>query len=77
MMSAIGFTHWVTWFEETTPLHFLESTRPDVHVNGSEYGKNCIEQEVVERYGGKVHIVELVPGLSTSAIIKKIGATCV
>jgi bifunctional ADP-heptose synthase (sugar kinase/adenylyltransferase) len=48
-----------------------------VHVNGAEYGENCIEAQTVKEAGGRIHIVELVPGLSTSNIIEKIKQTCV
>lgn len=72
MVAALEFVDYVTWFEETTPLKFLEVAQPNIHVNGSEYGKNCIEAETVKRYGGTIHIVELLPGLSTSNLIDKI-----
>lgn len=72
MMAALEFVSYVTWFEETDPRELLNKVRPNVHVNGSEYGENCIEAEVVKQHGGKIHIVSLVPGLSTSDIIKKI-----
>ncbi|MCB1212841.1 MAG: adenylyltransferase/cytidyltransferase family protein [Chlamydiia bacterium] len=72
MMAALGFVDYVTWFDEATPVQLLEKIRPDVHVNGAEYGQNCVEKEVVERYGGKIYIVDLIPGLSTSAILDKI-----
>lgn len=72
MMSALEFVDFVTWFDETDPRTFLNTVRPDVHVNGAEYGENCIEAETVRKNGGRVHIVELIPGLSTSQIIKKI-----
>jgi rfaE bifunctional protein nucleotidyltransferase chain/domain len=75
MMAALGFVDYVTWFEETDPRKLLETIRPDVHVNGAEYGANCIEAETVILHGGKIHIVQLVPGLSTSQIIKKINDT--
>lgn len=70
MMASLGFVGAVTWFEETDPIAFLERVRPDVHVNGAEYGHNCIEAPTVAKHGGKIHIVELVPGLSTSNILK-------
>lgn len=76
MLCALGFVDYVTWFRETTPLHLLETIVPDVHVNGSEYGEECIEKEVVERNGGKIHIVKLVPGLSTSDLITRILQKC-
>lgn len=72
MMAALGFVTYVTWFDETDPRRILSQIRPDVHVNGAEYGENCIEAATVKQHGGRIHIVELVPGLSTSQIIKKI-----
>jgi D-beta-D-heptose 7-phosphate kinase/D-beta-D-heptose 1-phosphate adenosyltransferase len=72
MMAALEFVNFVTWFEETDPRKLLSEIKPDIHVNGSEYGYDCIEAETVHQYGGKIHLVSLVPGLSTSNIIKKI-----
>lgn len=72
MMAALGCVSYVTWFDETNPCRILSKIKPDVHVNGAEYGENCIEASTVKQYGGKIHIVQLVPGLSTSQIIKKI-----
>ena len=77
MMAALEMVDFVTWFEETDPRHILSRIRPDVHVNGAEYGEDCIEAPTVRSCGGRLHIVSLVPGLSTSQIIKKIVETCV
>ncbi len=73
MMAALEFVDYVTWFSEVDPRVMLQKICPDVHVNGAEYGENCIEAATVKEKGGKIHIVSLVPGLSTSAIIKKIA----
>lgn len=72
MLTAIAFVDYVTWFEETDPRALLNKIKPDVHVNGAEYGPNCIEAETVKKQGGKLHLVERIPGLATSDIIKKI-----
>lgn len=72
MMAALEFVDYVTWFDETDPLRILGEIKPDVHVNGAEYGENCIEATIVKKYGGRIHIVNLIPGLSTSTIMKKI-----
>jgi rfaE bifunctional protein nucleotidyltransferase chain/domain len=72
MMAAIGFVDYVTWFDETDPRLLLETIKPDIHVNGQEYGENCVEAETVKMNGGKIVIVPLVPGLATSKIIEKI-----
>ena len=72
MMAALSFVDYVTWFDETDPRKLLSIIQPDIHVNGAEYGENCLEAEVVKTYGGKIHIVHLVPGLSTTHILQKI-----
>jgi D-glycero-beta-D-manno-heptose 1-phosphate adenylyltransferase len=73
MLTALEFVDYVTWFDETDPCTILKEIRPNVHVNGAEYGQNCIEADVVKSGGGRIHIVKLVPGLSTSQIINKIA----
>lgn len=72
MMAALEFVTYVTSFEETDPRELLKKIKPDVHVNGAEYGESCIEAEIVKSNGGRLHIVELIPGLSTSKLIEKI-----
>ena len=76
MMAALAMVDYVTWFAQTDPRALLLRIRPDVHVNGAEYGENCIEADVVKSGGGRLHIVSLAPGLSTSTIINKIVQTC-
>jgi D-beta-D-heptose 7-phosphate kinase/D-beta-D-heptose 1-phosphate adenosyltransferase len=72
MLLALRCVDYVHIFDEDVPMPFLEEIRPDVHVNGSEYGGDCIEAPTVLKHGGRIHIVEKVPGLSTSAIVDKI-----
>jgi len=75
MMAALEFVDFVTWIEETDPIALLSKIKPDVHVNGAEYGTNCIEAETVRINGGRLHLVERIPSLATSAIIQKIKLT--
>lgn len=72
MMAAIEFVDFVTYFEETDPRTFLATVKPHVHVNGADYLPRCLEADTVESFGGSVHYVPLVPGLSTSTLLKKI-----
>lgn len=76
MMAALEFVDYVTWFEETDPCRFIETVRPDVHVNGIEYGENCIEAATVRTCGARLHLVDRIPSLSTSELIKKIRDLC-
>jgi rfaE bifunctional protein nucleotidyltransferase chain/domain len=72
MMAALEFVDFVTWFEETDPCALLSKIRPDVHVNGVEYGAHCIESDTVRSFGGRMHLVDRIASLSTSSIIEKI-----
>ncbi len=76
LMAALEFVSFVTHFDETDPRNILKRISPDVHVNGAEYGSNCIEAEVVRLHGGKLYLVDRIDSLSTSAIIEKIKTCC-
>ena len=69
MLLALRMVDYVHIFDEPDPIAFLQEINPDVHVNGPEYGENCIEGETVRRGGGIVHIVGHIPGLSTSRLV--------
>jgi D-beta-D-heptose 7-phosphate kinase/D-beta-D-heptose 1-phosphate adenosyltransferase len=69
MLLALRPVDYVHVFNESDPIAFLEQVQPDVHVNGSEYGENCIESETVKRGGGRIHVVERIPGLSTTNLL--------
>ena len=71
-IAALGCVDYVTMFDEKDCLKFVESVKPHIHVNGSEYGKDCIEAETVKKHGGKIHIIEKIEGLSTTNLINKI-----
>lgn len=60
-------------FDEDDPRGFLEVLKPDVHVKGGDYTRDIIERPVVESHGGRVQIVSLIPGHSTSGIIARLG----
>jgi D-beta-D-heptose 7-phosphate kinase/D-beta-D-heptose 1-phosphate adenosyltransferase len=70
MLLALRMVDYVHIFDEPDPRVFIEHIKPDVHVNGSEYGADCIESETVRRGGGQVHIVSRIPGLSTSRLVE-------
>lgn len=72
MMAAIEFVDYVTWFDEVDPREWLLKVRPDVHVNGAEYGADCIEAETVKQVGARLHLVDRIDGLATSQIVEKI-----
>jgi D-beta-D-heptose 7-phosphate kinase/D-beta-D-heptose 1-phosphate adenosyltransferase len=75
MLLAMRMVDYVHIFQEADPIAFLQEIRPDVHVNGSEYGENCIEGETVRRAGGRIHIVGRLPGLSTTHLVEHMQST--
>lgn len=63
----------VTIFDDDTPLRLIETLKPDVLVKGSDYTKNrVVGADFVESYGGKVALIDLVAGRSTTGMVKKL-----
>jgi len=71
MLAALECTDYITVFDELTPIPLLELVQPDMHVNSPEHGQDCVEREVVERYGGRIYLAQLVEGMSTSQLIQR------
>jgi D-beta-D-heptose 7-phosphate kinase/D-beta-D-heptose 1-phosphate adenosyltransferase len=74
MLLALRVVDYVHIFDEPDPTAFLSELNPDVHVNGAEYGEHCIERDVVVLNGGRLHLVDRIPSLSTSAVVKQLEA---
>lgn len=66
----------VVIFEEDTPLSLIKIIKPDVLIKGGDYKIDTIvgATEVMEA-GGKVEIIPLEAGFSTTGIIDKISKT--
>ena len=72
VVSALECVDYVTIFEEKDPRELLSVIKPDVHVNGEEYGMDCIEAEVVRKNGGRLHLVQLFGDFSKTKLIQRI-----
>jgi rfaE bifunctional protein nucleotidyltransferase chain/domain len=63
----------VVIFEELTPQRVVAELLPDVLVKGADWlGNQIVGRAEVEAAGGKVILVEVVEGYSTTEILKKI-----
>jgi D-beta-D-heptose 7-phosphate kinase/D-beta-D-heptose 1-phosphate adenosyltransferase len=63
----------VVVFDDDTPLALIEAVQPDVLVKGADYaGKEVVGRELVEARGGRVELVPLVPGWSTTELLRRI-----
>lgn len=75
MLAALEAVDYVTYFEEPDPGRLIEFLAPDVLVKGSDWaGKGVIGQQFVESRGGRVALVELVEGFSTTGELTRIRA---
>jgi D-beta-D-heptose 7-phosphate kinase/D-beta-D-heptose 1-phosphate adenosyltransferase len=73
VLSSLSSVDYVTVFDEDTPLALIEALKPDVLVKGNDYRRDqVVGGDVVESYGGRVELVELREGISTTRIIQRI-----
>lgn len=73
IISCLKFIDAVLVFEEDTPLNVIKELCPDVLVKGADYAiDQVVGGDFVQQKGGKVVLVQLEPGRSSSAIIGKI-----
>lgn len=64
----------VAIFVEDTPVALIKAIRPDLLVKGADYGREAVVGgDIVEGYGGKVLLADLVPGHSTTATIRRLS----
>lgn len=65
----------VVIFTEDTPNEVLAQLKPDVHVKGGDYrAEDLPEAQIVQENGGRIVIIDLVPGRSTTGLIEKTQA---
>lgn len=63
----------VVMFDDSTPEALIREIAPDILVKGGDYTEDTIVgADLVKSRGGKVEIIPLVVGYSTSAIAEKI-----
>ena len=70
LLEALDPVDAVIVFDEDTPAALLETVRPDVWVKGGDYSiRDLPEEPVVRRHGGRVVIIPLLSGYSTSRLV--------
>ncbi|RYP39737.1 hypothetical protein DL767_002118 [Monosporascus sp. MG133] len=70
-LAALGCVDFVVVFSDPTPLALIENIRPDVLVKGADYAKSqVVGADVVESYGGRVELLPLYEGISTTKILE-------
>ena len=73
VLAALEMVDYVTVFGEDTPAELIAELRPDILVKGGDYrAEEVVGKEIVEASGGRVAIIPLVKGRSTTGIIEEI-----
>jgi D-beta-D-heptose 7-phosphate kinase/D-beta-D-heptose 1-phosphate adenosyltransferase len=76
VLSELESVDVIVVFEEDTPERVLEALRPDVLVKGGDYAKSeVVGGSFVESYGGRVELVDLLVGRSSTRAIERLGAS--
>ncbi len=75
VLASFDMVDLVLPFADDTPLHAIERIRPDVLVKGADYALDAIVgADVVRRSDGRVVVVPLLDGYSTTSIARRAAA---
>jgi rfaE bifunctional protein nucleotidyltransferase chain/domain len=73
LIAGLACVDYVIVFDEPTAERLIQQVRPDVYVKGADYATKALpERPLVEAYGGRVVLIELEAGRSTSGLVDEI-----
>jgi rfaE bifunctional protein nucleotidyltransferase chain/domain len=73
ILASLECVDGVVIFDELTPQKTIAALLPDILVKGNDWpGNQIVGREEVEAAGGKVVLIDNVPGYSTTGILQKI-----
>lgn len=73
VMASLNIVDAVILFNEDTPYNLIKAIQSDVLVKGGDYKpETVVGADIIKANGGKVEIVPLLEGFSTSALVQKI-----
>ena len=73
LLAALCFVDGVVIFDEEDPLAIIKYIQPHILVKGADWAEDdIIGAELIKKTGGEVKRIPLVPGISTSDIIRRI-----
>ncbi len=72
VMAALDSVDLVTQFDDDTPLNLIRLLRPDFLIKGADYTiATVVGADFVSAYGGRVILVPIEPGHSTTSILAR------
>lgn len=74
ILGALDCVDLVVIFDEDTPLKLIDALKPDVLVKGADYRlEDVVGRDIVESNGGRVHLVPVRAGYSTTGLTEKMS----
>jgi D-beta-D-heptose 7-phosphate kinase / D-beta-D-heptose 1-phosphate adenosyltransferase len=72
VLAGLAVVDYLVLFNDETPIELIRSIRPDVLVKGADYRRDqVVGADLVETYGGRVHLAGLREGYSTTKLIQQ------
>ena len=72
VIGALRSVDLVVIFDEDTPLDLIAALRPDVLIKGADYTiDTVVGADLVLGWGGRVELVDIVPGHSSTKLIAR------
>ena len=76
VLAALEAVDLVTIFEDDTPLKLIAQIKPSVLVKGGDYTREqVVGHEIVTANGGEVVLIDILPGHSTTSLVKRARET--
>ena len=73
VLASLSCVDGVVIFDEDTPLELIRSLRPNLLVKGGEYKPQQVAgADLIESWGGKLLLVEMMPGWSTTETLSRL-----
>ena len=73
IIAALNFVDAVVVFKEITPIAIIKKIQPEIIVKGGDYKEDdVVGKDFISKYGGKVIILPLTKGFSTTNILNNI-----
>lgn len=72
VLAALEAVDLVVIFEQDTPLELITQIKPSVLVKGGDYSREqVVGHEIVAANGGQIVLVDILPGHSTTSLVKR------
>ena len=74
ILESIKYVDFIVLFNELTPVKLYKKIKPNFLTKGSQYSlNNIIGKKLIEKNGGKIKLIKMLPNTSTTLILKKIS----